>query len=42
VVNEFFARLSRDCANLDFNSVGPMCAEDVYAFGAKSNVMQGR
>ncbi|MFT5449745.1 MAG: ketosteroid isomerase-like protein [Gammaproteobacteria bacterium] len=41
-VNEFFARLSRDCANVDFDSTEPMFAEDVYAFGTKSTVVQGR
>ena len=41
-VQTFFARLSRDCANVDFDATQPMFAEDVYSFGTKATVVQGR
>lgn len=41
-VTEFFTRLSRDCANVDFDATEPMFADDVYSFGTKAAVVQGR
>jgi ketosteroid isomerase-like protein len=41
-VTEFFTRLSRDCANVDFDATEPMFAQDVYSFGTKATVVQGR
>ncbi|MFT5174594.1 MAG: ketosteroid isomerase-like protein [Gammaproteobacteria bacterium] len=41
-VTEFFTRLSRDCAKVDFDATEPMFAQDVYSFGTKARVVQGR
>ena len=41
-VSEFFQRLSRDCANVDFDATEPMFALDVYSFGTRASVVQGR
>jgi ketosteroid isomerase-like protein len=41
-IAEFFQRLSIDCANVDFDSTEPMFAEDVYSFGTKATIVQGR
>ena len=41
-VTEFFTRLSRDCANVDFDATEPMFAEDVWSFGTRATAVQGR
>ena len=38
---EWFARLSANCAALDYNSTADIFAEDVVAFGTKMDIVSG-
>lgn len=40
-INEFFCRMSRYCAALDFDSTEALFAANVISFGTKATVVQG-
>lgn len=40
-VKEWFERLSRYCASVDYNSTRPIFAEDVVSFGTRADIVSG-
>ncbi len=40
-VREWFERLGRYCASVDYNSARPIFAEDVVSFGTRADIVSG-